>query len=215
MATIQTQGFTLDNSGQRIVVDPITRIEGHLRIEADVDGGRITAARMRDGKVDRPRRCAPTRRQRRTRHGQHGRRPPISSAGVTAGNKCLFTGPGMAHCGGGEGPNTFDALACLLLVLFFIWNDRCAQHVMLQQKLVDDRFDRRMGEAITLQHLAHGARLPTRDAAAANLRDQPHAMLRLLVNSANCRHPASPPATKLPPCRPLSSYVAGRGKAFY
>jgi len=28
----------------RIVVDPITRIEGHLRIEADVDGGRITDA---------------------------------------------------------------------------------------------------------------------------------------------------------------------------
>ena len=30
MATIQTQGFTLDNSGKRIVVDPITRIEGGL-----------------------------------------------------------------------------------------------------------------------------------------------------------------------------------------
>ena len=29
---------------KRIVVDPITRIEGHLRIEADVDGGRITDA---------------------------------------------------------------------------------------------------------------------------------------------------------------------------
>jgi hydrogenase large subunit len=28
----------------RIVVDPITRIEGHLRIEADVEGGRITDA---------------------------------------------------------------------------------------------------------------------------------------------------------------------------
>jgi hydrogenase large subunit len=37
MATIQTQGFTLDNSGRRIVVDPITRIEGHLRIEVNVD----------------------------------------------------------------------------------------------------------------------------------------------------------------------------------
>ena len=33
----QTQGFTLDNSGKRIVVDPITRIEGHLRIEVNVD----------------------------------------------------------------------------------------------------------------------------------------------------------------------------------
>jgi len=37
MATIQTQGFTLDDSGQRVVVDPITRIEGHLRIEVNVD----------------------------------------------------------------------------------------------------------------------------------------------------------------------------------
>jgi len=25
----------------------------------------------------------------------------------------LFFAPGMAHCGGGEGPNTFDALAAL------------------------------------------------------------------------------------------------------
>ena len=37
MATLQTQGFSLDNSGKRIVVDPITRIEGHLRIEVNVD----------------------------------------------------------------------------------------------------------------------------------------------------------------------------------
>ncbi len=37
MATMQTQGFTLDDSGKRIVVDPITRIEGHLRIEVNVD----------------------------------------------------------------------------------------------------------------------------------------------------------------------------------
>jgi hydrogenase large subunit len=37
MATYQTQGFTLDNSGKRVVVDPITRIEGHLRIEVNLD----------------------------------------------------------------------------------------------------------------------------------------------------------------------------------
>jgi len=37
MATIQTQGFTLDDGGKRIVVDPICRIEGHLRIEVNVD----------------------------------------------------------------------------------------------------------------------------------------------------------------------------------
>src|SRR5574341_1280107 len=29
----------------RVVVDPITRIEGHLRIEAEVDGGKVTGAR--------------------------------------------------------------------------------------------------------------------------------------------------------------------------
>ena len=35
---IQTpNGFSLDNSGRRVVVDPITRIEGHLRIEVNVD----------------------------------------------------------------------------------------------------------------------------------------------------------------------------------
>ena len=26
---------------QRIVVDPITRIEGHLRVEADIENGKI------------------------------------------------------------------------------------------------------------------------------------------------------------------------------
>ena len=29
---------------KKIAVDPITRIEGHLRIEAQIDGGRITDA---------------------------------------------------------------------------------------------------------------------------------------------------------------------------
>jgi Ni,Fe-hydrogenase I large subunit len=28
----------------RISIDPITRIEGHLRIEAEVDGGKVTNA---------------------------------------------------------------------------------------------------------------------------------------------------------------------------
>src|SRR5208283_2742477 len=37
MAVYQTQGFSLDNSGTRIDVDPITRIEGHLRIEVNND----------------------------------------------------------------------------------------------------------------------------------------------------------------------------------
>ncbi len=33
----QTQSFTLDNSGRRIVVDPVTRIEGHMRCEVNID----------------------------------------------------------------------------------------------------------------------------------------------------------------------------------
>ncbi|MDR0457499.1 MAG: nickel-dependent hydrogenase large subunit [Burkholderiaceae bacterium] len=37
----QTQGFKLDNSGRRIVVDPITRIEGHLRCEVNLDGNNV------------------------------------------------------------------------------------------------------------------------------------------------------------------------------
>jgi len=37
MAVIETQGFRLDNSGRRVVVDPISRIEGHLRIEVNLD----------------------------------------------------------------------------------------------------------------------------------------------------------------------------------
>ncbi|WP_420134365.1 nickel-dependent hydrogenase large subunit [Rhodopseudomonas sp.] len=34
-------GFKLDNAGRRIVVDPVTRIEGHLRVEVNVDSGNV------------------------------------------------------------------------------------------------------------------------------------------------------------------------------
>jgi hydrogenase large subunit len=37
MGAYETQGFKLDNSGRRLVVDPVCRIEGHLRIEVNVD----------------------------------------------------------------------------------------------------------------------------------------------------------------------------------
>jgi hydrogenase large subunit len=33
----ETQGFKLDDSGKRVVVDPICRIEGHLRVEVNLD----------------------------------------------------------------------------------------------------------------------------------------------------------------------------------
>ena len=42
MASVTTpNGFDLDDSGQRIVVDPICRIEGHLRIEVNVDENNV------------------------------------------------------------------------------------------------------------------------------------------------------------------------------
>lgn len=34
-------GYSLDNSGQRVVVDPVTRIEGHMRCEVNVDENNI------------------------------------------------------------------------------------------------------------------------------------------------------------------------------
>jgi hydrogenase large subunit len=34
-------GFKLDNSGKRVVVDPVTRIEGHLRVEVNVDENNV------------------------------------------------------------------------------------------------------------------------------------------------------------------------------
>jgi hydrogenase large subunit len=35
------QGFQLDNSGRRVIVDPISRIEGHLRIEVNLDDNNV------------------------------------------------------------------------------------------------------------------------------------------------------------------------------
>jgi hydrogenase large subunit len=40
--SIQTpNGFTLDNSGTRVVVDPVTRIEGHMRCEVNLDQNNV------------------------------------------------------------------------------------------------------------------------------------------------------------------------------
>ena len=42
MSVISTpNGFTLDNSGKRVVVDPVTRIEGHMRCEVNLDSNNI------------------------------------------------------------------------------------------------------------------------------------------------------------------------------
>lgn len=42
MSVIQTpNGFSLDDSGQRVVVDPVTRIEGHMRCEVNLDENNV------------------------------------------------------------------------------------------------------------------------------------------------------------------------------
>ena len=41
MAAYETQGFKLDNSGKRVVVDPVTRIEGHMRVEVNLDSSNV------------------------------------------------------------------------------------------------------------------------------------------------------------------------------
>ncbi|CAM3477072.1 MULTISPECIES: hypothetical protein [Cupriavidus] len=44
MTAHSTQGFNLDNSGRRVVVDPVTRIEGHMRCEVNLDAN-LSAAK--------------------------------------------------------------------------------------------------------------------------------------------------------------------------
>jgi hydrogenase large subunit len=41
MSAYETQGFKLDDTGRRIVVDPVTRIEGHMRCEVNVDADNV------------------------------------------------------------------------------------------------------------------------------------------------------------------------------
>lgn len=40
-ATTTPNGFDLDDSGQRVVVDPVTRIEGHMRCEVNLDENNV------------------------------------------------------------------------------------------------------------------------------------------------------------------------------
>src|SRR5512141_2747194 len=41
MPNYETQGFKLNSSGRRIVVDPVTRIEGHMRVEVNLDANNV------------------------------------------------------------------------------------------------------------------------------------------------------------------------------
>jgi len=41
MGVYETQGFKLDNTGKRVVVDPVCRIEGHMRVEVNLDENNV------------------------------------------------------------------------------------------------------------------------------------------------------------------------------
>src|SRR5574343_1531875 len=41
MSSYTTQGFSLDNSGRRVVVDPVNRIEGHMRCEVNLNSQNV------------------------------------------------------------------------------------------------------------------------------------------------------------------------------
>jgi len=41
MGMYETQGFKIDNTGKRVVVDPVCRIEGHLRVEVNLDANNV------------------------------------------------------------------------------------------------------------------------------------------------------------------------------
>ena len=41
MSNYATQGYQLNDTGRRIVVDPVTRIEGHMRVEVNVDANNV------------------------------------------------------------------------------------------------------------------------------------------------------------------------------
>ena len=48
-----TEGYTVTNAGRRIVVDPLTRIEGHLRCEVNLDDQNIITNAVSSGTIFR------------------------------------------------------------------------------------------------------------------------------------------------------------------
>jgi hydrogenase large subunit len=51
MGAYETQGFKLDNTGRRVVVDPVTRIEGHLRCEVNLDSNNVIRNAVSTGAI--------------------------------------------------------------------------------------------------------------------------------------------------------------------
>ena len=46
MGITTPNGFTLDTAGQRVVVDPVCRIEGHMRCEVNLDSNNGKTVRI-------------------------------------------------------------------------------------------------------------------------------------------------------------------------
>ena len=44
-------GFKLDTAGQRVVVDPVTRIEGHMRAEVNIDSNNMITNAVSSGTI--------------------------------------------------------------------------------------------------------------------------------------------------------------------
>ena len=54
MSVTQTpNGYKLDTSGQRVVVDPVTRIEGHMRAEVNINSENIITNAVSSGTIGR------------------------------------------------------------------------------------------------------------------------------------------------------------------
>lgn len=61
----ETQGYTINNAGRRLVVDPITRIEGHMRCEVNINDQNVITNAVSCGTMfrggDHPTRARPAR----------------------------------------------------------------------------------------------------------------------------------------------------------
>ena len=50
----ETQGYTINNAGRRLVVDPITRIEGHMRCEVNINDQNVITNAVSCGTCRQP-----------------------------------------------------------------------------------------------------------------------------------------------------------------
>ena len=92
MAAVTTpNGFELDDSGKRVVVDPICRIEGHLRIEVNLDENNVIRNAVSTGNMWRGLEVILKGRDPRSRAGmlRRGGGTSLTEAAVARGLKFL------------------------------------------------------------------------------------------------------------------------------